>query len=120
MKKILLIILPMMLVSGCASYRTGTGVDLGSPEANKVLSEVDILETALPEESYKSLGQVEATVKKLTAFHKDPTKEQANNALAEEAKKVSADTVINTIYKSGVGLTTWGYIKASGEAVKKN
>jgi uncharacterized protein YbjQ (UPF0145 family) len=31
---------------------------------------------------------------------------------------LGADAVINIKYKSGVGLTTWGYIDANGVAVK--
>ena len=110
----------MVLMSGCASYRTNTGVDISAPEAKQALTEVIILETGLPEDSYTSLGEVKATVKKLTAFHKNPTKEQVNIALAEKAKRLGADTVINTKYQSGVGFTTWGYINAIGQAVKKN
>lgn len=58
------------------------------------------------------------SVKKLTVFHKDPTKEQANEALSEKARAVGADAVINTTYKSGIGFTTWGYIDANGTGVK--
>lgn len=57
-------------------------------------------------------------MKKLTLFHKDPTKEQANEDLIEKARLLSADAVINVTYKSGVGFTTWGYINAKGTAVK--
>ncbi len=119
MKKILVLALVAVSLGGCASYRTSSGIDLSKPDAKTVLSEVEILKTSLPKDSYKSLGIVNAVVKKLTIFHEDPTEEQVNIALAEKARKKGANAVINVTYKKGVGLTTWGYIKATGEAVEK-
>ncbi len=120
MKKVLLITFLGFLASSCASYRVNTNTELNAQEARQINSGVQILESSLPTVSYESLGNVEATVKKLTAFHKDPTREQVNTALAKEAKRIGANAVINTRYKKGIGLTTWGYIEASGLAVKKN
>ena len=56
--------------------------------------------------------------KKLTVFHKDPTKEQANEALIEKARSIGANAVVNIKYTSGIGFTTWGYIDAKGVGVK--
>lgn len=119
MKKFLLVLLSVATLSGCATYRTNSGINLSKVDSKAVLSEVEILESSLPESSYKKLGIVEANIKKLTIFDPDPTQEQANTVMAVKAKNMGADAVINTTYKKGVGLTTWGYIKASGEAVKK-
>ncbi len=77
-----------------------------------------ISEDSLPNRKYKVLGPIEVSVKKLTVFHKGPTKEMANEALIEKAKAIGADGVIDVTYKSGIGFTTWGYIDASGKAVK--
>jgi hypothetical protein len=119
----------LVFLSGCASYRVSSNVESPGPArsspsgtptqasaatANKVLlSESDILDR-----QYKKLGPIEVSVKKLTVFHKNPTKELANEALIERARVLGADAVINIKYKSGVGLTTWGYIDANGVAVK--
>ncbi|WP_419675565.1 hypothetical protein ACN2CX_07015 [Aliarcobacter butzleri] len=55
---------------------------------------------------------------KNNSFHKDPTKEQANFVLAEQAKKLDANAVRNVKYSSGIGLMTWGYMDAKGDASK--
>jgi len=71
-----------------------------------------------PGRKYSEIGPVEVSVKKLTIFHADPSKEQANEALIEKAKLLGADAVINIKYETGVGLTTWGYMDAKGTAVR--
>lgn len=81
-------------------------------------AKVVLSEGSLPDRQHKVVGPVEVSVKKLTLFHKDPTKEQANEALIERARALNADAVINITYKEGVGFTTWGYIDAKGTAVK--
>lgn len=75
----------------------------------------------ITEQSYdhtncKTIELVDVSVKKLTVFHKDPTKEQADFLLSEKAKKLDANVVRNVKYSSGIGLTTWGYIDAQGDA----
>lgn len=111
-------LLVVTLTTGCASYRTSSNVSsdaaAGLPAGAKVL----IAEDALSNRKYKEIGLVEVSIKKLTVFHKDPTKELANEALSEKARAIGADAVINVQYKSGVGFTTWGYIDASGTGVK--
>jgi hypothetical protein len=47
-----------------------------------------ISEDSLPNRKYKVIGPIEVSVKKLTIFHKDPTKEMANDALAEKARAI--------------------------------
>jgi hypothetical protein len=110
-------------LSGCASYRTDSNI---APEPTPTAtatatasakSNVLILE-GVPNKKYKEIGPIEVSVKKLTVFHKDPTREQANEALAEKARIIGADAVIKVTYESGVGFTTWGYIDAKGTGVK--
>ena len=72
----------------------------------------------VPDKKYRELGPIDVSVKKLTIFHKDPTKERANEALIEKARIIGADAVIKVTYDSGIGFTTWGYIDAKGTAVK--
>ena len=108
----------VVITSGCASYRVSSNVDtLPAPTATSATS-VLITETGLSDRKFKVLGPIDVSVKKLTVFHKDPTKEQANEALVEKARLLGADAVINVTYASGIGFTTWGYIDAKGTAVK--
>ena len=104
--------------SGCASYRTDSNITSDPAPSVRSNSNVLISEDSLPNRKYKGIGPIEVSVKKLTVFHKDPTKEQANEALIEKARIIGADAVINVIYKSGIGLMTWGYIDANGTGVK--
>jgi hypothetical protein len=104
-------------LSGCATYRTDSNISAAPTSAAPSTATVLILE-GVPDKKYKELGPVEVSVKKLTVFHKDPTKEQANEALVEKARIIGADAVIRVIYESGIGFTTWGYIDAKGTGVK--
>ena len=108
----------VVITSGCASYRVSSNVDtLPAPTAASA-TPVLITEAGLSDRKFKVLGPIDVSVKKLTVFHKDPTKEQANEALVEKARLLGADAVINVTYASGIGFTTWGYIDAKGTAVK--
>jgi len=106
------------LTSGCASYRTSSNISAEAPAGLSANTKVMISEDSLPGRKYKQVGPIEVSVKKLTVFHKDPTREQANEALTEKAKAIGADAVINVTYKSGIGLMTWGYMDANGTGVK--
>jgi len=117
-RKYITIAVVVLAVTGCASYRTDSNiksVDAAQVDSSK---SVLIVEGPISDKKYESLGPVEVSVKKLTVFHKDPTKEQANSALIEKARAIGADAAINVTYDSGVGFTTWGYIDAKGEGVK--
>ena len=109
--------LAVTVLSGCASYRTDSNIPTEStpPVASK--ADVLIME-GVPDKKYKELGPIEVSVKKLTIFHKDPTKEQANEALIEKARVIGADAVIKVTYESGIGFTTWGYMDAKGIGIK--
>lgn len=102
---------------GCASYRTDSNITSVPTSALSSNANVPILE-GVPDKKYKELGPVEVSIKKLTAFHKDPTREQANEALVEKARIIGADAVIKVTYDHGIGFTTWGYIDAKGTGVK--
>lgn len=107
----------LSIVTGCASYRTSSNIPEGQLQTIPSAKTVLITEDALPNRKYKVIGPIEVSVKKLTMFHKDPTKEQADIALSEKAKQIGADAVIDVKYKTGIGFTTWGYIDASGKGV---
>jgi hypothetical protein len=104
--------------AGCASYRVSSNVQ-SIPSATATPSvEILLAEDGLPGRQYKVIGPIEVSVKKLTIFHKDPTKEQANEALIDKGRSMGANAVINITYKSGIGFTTWGYMDARGTAVQ--
>lgn len=117
-------------LQGCASYRVSSNVDApaqpaggatqpaAAPAATAPTAAIQVTEGDITNRKYRALGPIEVSVKKLTIFHKDPTKEQANEALIERAKVMGADAVIKVTYKTGIGFTTWGYIDATGTAVK--
>lgn len=117
-KRLLTVAVIVLTLSGCAAYRTDSNIKSDQAASVDTTKSVQISEGAIPDKKYKNLGPIEVSIKKLTAFHKDPTKEQANAALVEKARAIGADAVINVTYQSGIGLTTWGYMDAKGDAIK--
>lgn len=103
---------------GCASYRTSSNIEAtqsAAPQPKKI----EVLATgAMPARKYQVLRRIEVSIKKLTIFHSDPTKEQANKELEKRAAPLGCDAVVNVQYQSGIGLTTWGYIDAQGDCVR--
>ena len=117
--KLLALGIVVSIASGCASYRTNSDVSFDSTSVARSIEEIKLLELGTdPVGDYESLGMVDAVVKKLTVFHDSPTKEQVNIVLVEKARKLNADAVINIFYKSGIGMTTWGYMEGKGEAIR--
>lgn len=115
-----LLAVAVAITSGCASYRTDSNIESATPAAAAATASVKVLlsEDRLPGRKYTEIGPIEVSVKKLTIFHQDPTKEQANEALIEKARSIGANAVIGIRYEAGVGLTTWGYMDAKGTGVK--
>ncbi|MDO6460770.1 hypothetical protein Q4485_08680 [Granulosicoccaceae sp. 1_MG-2023] len=113
-----LILVSVMTLSGCASYRVSSNVSSSEPVAESAKANVLITEDTLPAGTFTLVGPLEVSVKKLTLFHKDPTREQADDALREKALGMGADAVMDVRYSSGIGFTTWGYMDAEGKAVK--
>lgn len=120
LNKIGLIILVICIAttSGCATYRTSSNIKSEPESVVDKTAHVIITEGDLPGQKYKEIGPIEVSVKKLTVFNKDPTKEQVNEALIEKARLIGANAVINVTYKSGIGFTTWGFMDAKGTGVK--
>lgn len=122
------------MMTGCASYRVDSNIPSEEPadtstsapiraaenaaQKKAARTRVIISEDSLPSKKYKEIGLIEVSVKKLTVFHKDPTKEQANEALQEKAVAIGADAVVSVTYKSGIGFTTWGFMDAEGTGVR--
>lgn len=118
------------LLSGCASYRTDSSVTTSDGNVSHSPTQTEITKTSgmadikiyegspAGDKKYSDLGKVEVSVKKLTIFHKDPTREQANEALRAKAAELGANAVINVRYESGIGAMTWGYMDAFGQAIR--
>lgn len=86
--------------------------------AAKSPDQVILTESDISDRPYRSLGDIDVTVKKWTIFDKDPTREQAAQALKEKAAAMGADAVILVRYGSvGIGFTSWGQLDAQGRAV---
>lgn len=102
-----------LLLTGCA-YRTSEPSNPAPVDASNII----LSESHIAGKKYKSVGPVQVEIKKLTIFNADPTEEMANDLLRQKAKQMGADAVINVRYDSGMGLTTWGYIEATGIAVR--
>lgn len=117
----ILSLLLVLSLSGCASYRISSNIEEAAAEARTGQPEKDIPILASGEvfnKKYQALQRIEISIKKLTAFHADPTREMANAELKKKAVQIGADAVINVQYQSGIGLMTWGYIDAQGTGVK--
>lgn len=113
-----LIAMLVATTAGCASYRTSSNIESASVPMAKPSARVLLAEDSLPGRKYTELGPIEVSVKKLTIFQKDPSREQVDEALIERARSIGADAVVNIKYTSGIGFTTWGYIDAKGVGVK--
>lgn len=115
-----LIALVFATTSGCAAYRVSSSAEVSPSTTPATAATVPVLlaENNLPGRRYIVIGPIEVTIKKLTVFHKNPTKEQANEALIEKARTLGATAVINIKYSSGIGMTSWGVIDAYGTAVR--
>ncbi|MBO9476532.1 hypothetical protein J7382_03195 [Shimia sp. R11_0] len=69
--------------------------------------------------NFEVLGPVKGTVGKATAFHANPTQEQAEQKLRIEAAELNADAIINaSISEVKVCALSWGCRELSGTAVK--
>lgn len=112
-------LLALVLVAGCAAYRVNTKtVDSSPVPLSGAPQQVLLAQDNLPGRRYVIIGPIQVSVKKLTVFHKDPTREQANEALVEKAREIGASAVINIKYTEGIGMMTWGYIDAEGTGVR--
>ena len=103
-----------IVLTGCATYRN----DLPVEAQEKVASHIILSKTAMRERKYTLIEPIKVEIKKLTLFHKDPTENMANELLQKKAAHLNADAVVNIIFSSGIGMTTWGYLEAQGDAVK--
>lgn len=125
MRKIILIIGALLMLSACATWST-SNVKRGDDSkttvvpkmAQKSPQDIVVIETDISDRKYKILGDIEATVNKTTIFHSDPTREQVNEELRKEAAKLGADAVILVRYGNvGVSFMSWGALNGKGRAI---
>jgi hypothetical protein len=72
-----------------------------------------------PTFEYTPVRALEAKCEAMTNFSKAPTMEDVNAKLRQMASGLGADAVVRVEYKSGVSLTSWRSMKATGLAVKR-
>ncbi len=107
------VIIFLFALQGCA-YRTSENINADQAIANTIV----LSESHINGKKYTAIGPISVDIKKTTIFNADPTEEMANDLLKAKAKQMGADAVINVRYDSGIGLLTWGYIEATGIAVR--
>jgi len=110
--------LMVLMMAGCAPYKTNSDISFDSTKIDAPGTLVIITTGTIGHRKYQEIGEIEAKVKKSMAYHPDPTEEQANVVLSEKAKRLGADAVINVTYESKKSYTSWGVITARGIAVK--
>lgn len=86
--------------------------------AAKAPDQVILTEGDITNRPYRSLGDIDVTVKKWTIFDADPTRELVGKALQEKAAAMGADAVVLVRYGTvGIGFTSWGQMDGQGRAV---
>ncbi len=146
MRKILTVITMSVAVSGLAGCATWSSGDIkpapgtqaataekptATADRNKrkttqkqkidpaVVAAIQVTENDITDRPYDVVGDIKVTVNKTTIFNKDPTHEQVDDRLREEAAKAGADAVILVRYGTvGIGLMSWGSLDGQGRAVK--
>jgi hypothetical protein len=68
---------------------------------------------------YEPIRPLEVKCEARTNFSKTPTIAEANAKLQELAAGIGATAVVNVKYDSGMSMTSWRSLKATGLAVKK-
>ena len=69
-----------------------------------------------PDFGYAAIRSLEAKVEASSNFSRAPTMEDANSKLRELAVKIGANAVINVEYKTGISMTSWRSMKATGRS----
>jgi len=109
------------LLGGCADGWATTQVSPQAAAAGRQATPVDqirVIEGDVTDRPYKSLGEVSATVNKVTIFNADPTRELVDKRLKIEAARLGADAVIQVRYGTvGISAFSWGSLDGKGRAI---
>jgi len=119
--KVLFVATTLALLPGCATWSSSSVDNKAAGAAVKATdpAKVTLSEGDMANRKYISLGDVSVTVNKTTVFNKDPTRDDVNAKLREEAAKLGADAVILVRYgDGGISLMSWGSLEGRGRAIK--
>jgi uncharacterized protein YbjQ (UPF0145 family) len=141
--KVILLSVSALGLAGCATWSSGSvkpapGAQIATvdkpaakPDRNRrkstqrekidpaALAAITVTENDITDRPYDVVGDIKVTVNKTTIFNKDPTHEQVDDKLRDEAAKVGANAVILVRYGTvGIGLVSWGSLDGQGRAVK--
>ena len=120
-------------LAGCCTWSSSSVTPPSSPQspaassrptstaAKPARTKADIVVTQndIADRPYTNLGDITVQVRKTTLFHPDPTREQVNEKLRNEASKLGADAVVLVRYGTvGVSALSWGELEGKGRAVK--
>ena len=121
--RLTVILITSLFLGGCAATWSSSEVTNVRPtEVSPTASRpnaIVITEGDITDRRYSVLGDISVTVNKTTMFHPDPTRDQVNDRLREEAAKVGADAVIFVRYGTlGISALSWGSLDGKGRAIK--
>ena len=118
------VVLAIGLAGSLGACADGWATTQVSPQATAAVRQatpaesIQIIEGDVTDKPYKSLGDVSATVNKVTIFNADPTREMVNKRLQAEAAKLGADAVIQVRYGTvGISALSWGSLDGKGRAI---
>ena len=122
-RKTVILALSMVLLSGCATWSTGSvkRSDEQAAMATKPTAptQITLTESDITDREYVAIGDITVTVNKTTVFHPDPTREQVNEKLKEKAAALGADAVIFVRYgRGGISPLSWGSLEGKGRAIR--
>lgn len=126
-KPLLAVLVMVLILSGCG-HRVAVDVDKAktAPQTSAATTaraptsaaNVLITEDDITDRRYQSLGDVEVTLSKWTAFDKMPDRTMVAERLRKEAAGMGADAVILVRYgQPGMGVFTWGKMEGRGRAI---
>ena len=115
MKKLILIFLMVFTFCSCA---TRSSSKFSGKTKTALSAEIFLTESETISQPFEKLGPIEAVVKKNMLLFANPKKSQVDQELIQKARVIGADAIIDLEYSGGIGFATWGYMKASGIAVR--
>jgi hypothetical protein len=117
----------LLLVLAACGHRSSGSVEgtpgattavVGSAATKTPVDQIVVTENDITDRRYVSLGDLSVEVAKWNIFEKDPTREQVNQALREQAAKLGADAVVLVRYGTvNITVWSWGALGGNGRAV---
>jgi len=118
MNKIGLLILCALILGGCA-IKGNYDKYADNPEFLTHPKDILVTKEDIVDRPYEVLADIKGTGSKATIFSADPTPEDVNRKLLDQASRLGADAIILVRYGSvGIGVMSWGELEGQGRAVK--